>query len=464
MFSTKKSIPYILIFILLVFILKGIFFIFLIPPWEAPDEPGHVAYVEYLYKYKRLPSALKPLISLSINRSFEENGKILKNIRTKQLNTIEKRNLWDRSDRRLDPVPVNLASHPPLYYVYLLPFYILSLPFSSYGTVILLRFASLILGLGSLLVIFSLGKKLFKKNINLSYLLVFLVSFQPMFSFTHAVVNSDAFVIFVFLYWVNRALEMIKKKKILDKDLFILTFISALSALVKPQLIILVVMFVLLMRLANISKRKILIYCLVSSIPSLIWIFYKYTTEGTGFLSYAIQQAGDISRPVWMYPLEFILQKQPVGIFMSFWGFFGWLDVPMPKWTYLLFFVIIVVGAGGSFTRVKKIRLKTVPKEIILLFSACFLYILSIFVFDIQVFAFAHHFVIHGRYFVPVLPFILIVILKGVNSYSQSLRKILFILVVTIFFMSQLIMYATLSSYYYGSAYINPFKLMSMYR
>src|SRR3989344_9070351 len=94
----------ILLSIILIFLIKGLFFIFLIPPWEAPDEPGHVAYVEYLYKYKRLPSAEKPFISLSINTSFQENRKILKNIQTKEIKMSEKKELWDRSDRHLDPI------------------------------------------------------------------------------------------------------------------------------------------------------------------------------------------------------------------------------------------------------------------------------------------------------------------------------------------------------------------------
>ncbi|MDO8498056.1 MAG: DUF2142 domain-containing protein [bacterium] len=454
-----------LLLILLIFIIKGIFFIFLVPPWEAPDEPGHVAYVEYLYKFKNLPSALKPLISLSINRSFEENKKILKNIRTKKLNTIEKKDLWNRSDRRLDPAPVNLASHPPLYYIYLLPFYIISLPFSSYLTLVFLRFASVILGLWSLFITFSLGKKLFKKNINLSYLLVFLVSFQPMFSFTHAVVNSDAFVIFAFLYFLNNALEIVKKKKVFHKDLFTLTLVAGFGPLMKPQLVILFIVFGLVLRWVKVSRKKFFAFFSLPLVPTIIWFFYKYLMEGGRFISYSVQVTGDTARPIWMYPVEFILQKQPAGIFMSFWGFFGWLNVPMPKWIYLLFLAVIVCGVGGWFTRVKKIRSQKISKENILLFSACFLYVLSIVVFDIQVFALAHHFVIHGRYLAPILPFLLVFIVQGISFYSQQLfRNILLTLTIATFILSSVVMYMTLSHYYYGINFVDPFYLLKFYK
>jgi glycosyltransferase involved in cell wall biosynthesis len=63
---------YALISILFIFLFKNLFIIFSIPPWEAPDEPGHVSYVIYMYNNKSFPSATQPFVLQSINESFKK--------------------------------------------------------------------------------------------------------------------------------------------------------------------------------------------------------------------------------------------------------------------------------------------------------------------------------------------------------------------------------------------------------
>ena len=163
---------------LLFFIIKGLFFISLIPPFDAPDEVSHIAYVNYLYNQKKVPSSSIPYISKSIQQAGR-NG------------------LFDRNSKNYT-MKANVGSHPPLYYIYLIPFYILSLPFSSYGTIILLRIGSLILGTIALSLSLYITRLLFPQQIKLAYMTTFLLSVQPMFSFISSLVNIDIMTVVVF--------------------------------------------------------------------------------------------------------------------------------------------------------------------------------------------------------------------------------------------------------------------------
>src|SRR3990167_1629974 len=101
----------ILFLIITFFLLKGLYLIFTIPPWEAPDEPGHVSYVIYLYKYKSFPSSTKPYIPTSISQSLRIERTLLTSIKNNK-NLHVTLQLFNRHDNKLDPpIMANLASN-----------------------------------------------------------------------------------------------------------------------------------------------------------------------------------------------------------------------------------------------------------------------------------------------------------------------------------------------------------------
>ncbi len=411
-----------LILIILFFFVRCVWFSLLIPPWEAPDETAHVAYVLYLYNHHKLPSKYQSFLPQSIQESM---------VKQRQSHQINKNQLFNRTDYRLTKEIVNIASHPPLYYLYLLPFYQLSLFFSSYWSVIIMRWGSIILGLICLLLTFQLTKKIIHDR-KIALLTTFLVSLTPMFTFISSIVNNDIMVVLFFL-----------ASLVLIEEGLLLGMVMGLSMLVKPQLVILVAFYlVYLLR----QKKLKLVFHLTPVLLSLfgLILIYKnqYLTGGQNILYYSVQNAQKSLTPFWQYPIEFIAKKQPIGIFMSFWGFFGWLDVPMPKWVYILFLIFIILGGLGWWVSKK-------PKKInSLLLGSFVLYLLAIIVFDLQVFILAHQFVIHGRYLAPLLPLLIIFLVNGIQLFSPHLKKIALLYIITIFLISQIMMLTTIITFY----------------
>ena len=180
--------------------------------------------------------------------------------------------------------------------------------------------------------------------------------------------------------------------------------------------------------------KDMLISCISTIVfPSLLYGL-KFIQTGTGSFSYAFGWTEGHPAPFWQYPIAFIKQKQPIGIFMSFWGYFGWLKVPMSKWIYLLFLLIMLIATVGWIYAVKKkIRLfPTSSKALVFVCIVSISYIATIFLFDFLTFIQKDVFLI-----------------QGLLVYKDRLRTILLTGSIGIFLISQILMYSSISRFYY---------------
>lgn len=454
--------------VVLIFLIKGIYLIFIIPPWEAPDETSHVAYVFYLFNYKKIPSSQKPFVVESIISSLLQERKIVSLIKKNRFQISNRIELFDRNEKKLNPpILANLADNPPLYYLYLLPFYKLSLFFSSYWSLIFLRIGSLILGVFSLLLVYSIAKKLYPSSKIIAYLVTFLVSLQPMFAFISAITNIDIMVVFAFLLFLYFAIDLLKLKETRIKIYLYLLIISSLAPLIKPQLIVLVPLYIFLLFLKRKLTNRFFIFTIfLIFLPSIIWFLYKYSLEGAHFLTYPLYITQQTLIPIWKYPFEFVFGKQPIGIFMSFWGFFGWLDVPMPKWAYLLFLIFIVISLFNYWVNWKRVKAVFLKNKILLMFFmiTVTIYTLSIFIFDIEAFMFSHMFVIQGRHLAPILPVMIIFLIQGLLLAAKSRRKVFIVLTLAIFILAQSVAFIVINHHYYGSIFLPKISSFKIYK
>lgn len=450
--------------ILLIFLLKGLFYIFLIPPWEAPDENAHVAYVHYLYHNHVLPDykTKKEVIDVTLSKSRVSQRILLIKIQDR---ITRRQELYNRNQYTTAVYVGPAAGNPPLYYVYSLPFYLLSLFFKSYWSLIFLRVGSLLLGFLALIVIYKIVQILFPKSSIFPFLTMLLVMLNPMLTFMTAVVNTDSIILLsftLFVYFTLRFIVLIPHPTI--RNLILVGFISSLASLSKPNMMILIPVYLVYLIIFKQLTKKNLIFSFISSICIPI-IFYgiKFMLYGMSSLTYSFLDIKSQPASFWKYPINFILDKQPVGIFMSFWGFFGWLDVPMPKWIYALFLLVIVIAIGGWIYVFKnKIRLIPTPsKAHFFVYITSIAYILTIFLFDIVGFVQTHHFSIQGRYFLPVLFVVVILILQGVFFYEAKFLLVLLIFCIIVFVISQILMYLTISHHYYNMyVFISPLTKM----
>lgn len=441
--------------ILLIFLIKGILLAFIIPPWDAPDELTHMSYVLWLHNFKKLPTSSWEFTFASVEESFSESKKRLALIRQGKIAQIEKTELFDRTNYALMPDLVGVSSYPPVYYFYLLPFYIISLNFTSFFCLIFLRIASVLLGLASIWLSYRLAKKIDKRLGWASPLMVLLLCLQPQFAFISSVINSDNMVVFFFLLFLYKMFDFFQKDSLNHKDLFWSAIIVGLSALTKPQLVILIPLFIygIVLNRKKIVNKRTYIWLTLLIVP-LFWYLRQFLVKEGATVNSIASNMQKPSVHLWRYPLDFIVGKQPIGIFMSFWAYFGWIDIPLPEASYFLFLIPVILSVLGWFFFAKKSAdrignwLKEDSHKFLLI--SFFFYIGMIIAYDIFFYYLTGTFSINGRYLFPVLPLILLFLAKGLFLYPKRFHRCLIFAVVGFFILANVISLFTLNNKYYG--------------
>ncbi len=166
-----------------------------------------------------------------MSHSLMQQSKLLAKIQ-KGGGTLQRRELYNRNEYRIGVYRGNIAGYPPLYYLYLLPFYLLSVPLTSYWSLIFLRIGSLCLGLLSIMLIYKIVQLLFPRSTLIPLLTVVFVVLDPMFTFMTAVVNNDNMVLLSFLLFLYLALRLVVlEKKVATKNVILVGLVAGLSTL-----------------------------------------------------------------------------------------------------------------------------------------------------------------------------------------------------------------------------------------
>lgn len=179
-----------LILLIIIFIIKGVFYAKDIIPattGQAPDEVGHVSYIQYIAGEKKLPvlnetNMEKETILLYCKYVFEHYP------------DIEYMDFKNDTYNFEFSTSVNwIAQHPPLYYICAAPVYALSTLFfdSLVHSIIMVRMLSVIFGVLFLIVVYNIGKCVGLRDVVLNSLLTFLV-FWPQIQYYFATTSCDS--------------------------------------------------------------------------------------------------------------------------------------------------------------------------------------------------------------------------------------------------------------------------------
>lgn len=180
--------------LLLVFFIKQLFWLAIIPPTQAPDEYAHFSYVESWYYEGHQPRLGEALISMRIEEASQEGLKT--NSQSRNSSTHEISQVYKHGGQ------LNwIAQHPGAYYGLLKIYYPLIAWMDVNSGILWLRLSSILLGI--LTVTFTyLAVKIMsqkdKKSNDESYLPLLVagfLSFLPDFSFISAVLNNDNLVV-----------------------------------------------------------------------------------------------------------------------------------------------------------------------------------------------------------------------------------------------------------------------------
>lgn len=331
----KRTDGLILSCILLVYLFVGALYAAYTPAWQAPDEPAHYNYVH------QLAAGKLPVI---------ENG----DYDQKYIETI----VGSRFDPQYSVAPLTYEDwQPPLYYLLQTPVYWL-----SGGSLLALRLFSMVLGAGVVALAYGVARRMFPEQRWVAATTAVFVAFLPQHLTMLASVNNDSLAELLIggILWVLLGLLAIGdwRLEIGRKRLVTLGVLLGLGFLTKAMVYLLapVAGLVVLWRYwgkwGELVQTAVLAFAPAFLLGLLWWGRNIIVYDGLDIMASAAHNSVVVGQPrtaEWIarYGVDGTVSRFATTTFNSFWGQFGWMAVPMPRWVYApltLFTLLVLVG------------------------------------------------------------------------------------------------------------------------
>ena len=459
----REQVSKLLILLMVFTFVKGLFWVFTTPIFQAPDEPQHYSYVQYLVEKRRIPKIkeldFKPSERLAVQMQILETRDIAHNAHIQHsyyraASDIHPHEaLKSLENLNATPSEINyIHNYGPLYYLLNVPIYLIaepSLPWQVYG----MRAFSVLLSCLTVLLVFLSARLLFDRwNFPLLFGLFF--TLHPQFSFVSASINNDNLIILLFTLFFYLATKWWGQNLTVQKVLLLIG-IGFLGFITKTHGIILgflIFMYLLLDFLRRMDLKKILLagFALLAGILASASIFFQQIAKGFLQNPNAINDYFNEHGVLWF--LKTITLTRLFRTYKSFFGRYGWLDTLMPEWAYYLFFALMLPALMGLvvfFMKSKDKKLKSIMaffifSILVVDFTYTLLFAKNAILFDY------YNFPIQGRYYFIVLLPILFLMFLGLSGLSKKyVKPILYGSVYLMFFVHIIALFALIPIRYY---------------
>ena len=332
--------------------LLGLLYVFITPPWQAPDEFTHYEYIDILsrsnlFKIKQAPD-------------YDLQKEIIQ--------SMDQFNLWNYvfekppstlpekyEDSEVLEKSLLKINRPPLYYM------LGSLLLKVFKTENLLvkhymiRIFSLFLSMFTILFTFFSAKIVFKGDFVYSVLAAGFIAFLPQFLIVSGSINSDnlenligAGSLYAFLY----ALKNFRKYSVflIFPFLFLIIFFSGVkNFFIIPAF----VFFCVLWLLKNKSFLRSRIFVFLGGAVSLLVIGFLFLFIVFNELGMRIME--NFIEPLKFFWVQFFSENYQmifskaymVTFFKSFWCYPGWMAFPLPNIIYSILALVFGLGLAG---------------------------------------------------------------------------------------------------------------------
>lgn len=359
-----------LVLLLLASLFKGVAWSVVIPPWHAPDEQQHFLYGQRILHLRTLrvarsawiPQELRYLFDLIQFREVQRLGQPL-DLTDRAGIAAQLARLDDPALRwtyvydenpRLQGIRNFTNFHPPLYYALLAVVQGGLARSSILVRWLACRWLSVTLGLITVALAYRAGRLLWPGRRDLALLLATLVSFQPMVTFSTAIINNGALEITLFSACLVVSLSVIREGLTWRRGL-LLGLLVAAGLLTKISGWCLLAQSGLLLgwelwhrRGRGHGWRAWGPWALVALLILLLagWWYARLVLSGGGSLLQVLPAKAD-RQPVQL--VSFLVHYGWLTIYRSvlemYWGNFGWLDTPLPPSLLLLLNWVTVIAA-----------------------------------------------------------------------------------------------------------------------
>ncbi len=330
------AIPWGLVLVLIVFLGLGLFYSVTVPVFEAPDELYHYFYVRHLASGNPLPvqdpakeqpwaqeGSQPPLY-------YALAGLVTSWIPTGDALLLSRPNWHANIGVPMQPGNKNRVVHS----------FAEGWPYEGTKLAVhVARWFSLLLGLGTIICTYFMARRLIPSQPALALAAAAVVAFIPQFIFISAAVTNDNLIIFLGAFTLWQLVRLLQEPHTTGR-LILLGVTLGLAALTKLSGIALIPLAtgVLVLQAWRQHRWRALWRDLVLILAPVVavsgwwyWRNWQLYGDPTG-LNVMLQMVGPRNPPPDLAQLSSEFQ----GLRISFWGLFGWFNVPFPHWVYVM--------------------------------------------------------------------------------------------------------------------------------
>jgi hypothetical protein len=445
--------------------LVGVAWALLVPPWQAPDESRHFAYVQSVGERFRLPTArpgkwMSTEQSLAARYTNSEAVPFRPLVKPQWSRAAYAR--WRRDDSKLPhearkDAEYNpyMGSNPPGFYVYEAVAYRAASRGDIFDRLYAMRLWGVPLLLVTTLGAWLLAGEIFARNRLLQLVSAALVGLQPMETFITTSVNHDALVypIWALALWLG--VRILKRGMTLSDTIgfFGLVGIALVVRTTSYALVVaaLVVLAAATWRRWKVARPRAILTAaaavLAFALPAGAWfVAAKQLDRPTGPTTAApavdtadaVTEARAFASYLWQYYLPRLPFQRPFPVLSTFflnipaydvwvksgWGAFGWLDTLLPESVYQLLAgvsALVLVAAAVAVLRTRRqIDLWTAA----FLGAAAVALALGVHWNEFRVILTVAEPFNQGRYLLPLLPLGGLAVAKAITLLPASVRGI----------------------------------------
>jgi 4-amino-4-deoxy-L-arabinose transferase-like glycosyltransferase len=448
--------PAALAWLLLVATILGCTWALVIPPFQAPDENAHVAYVQSLAERGELPGDPGRTI---MSTEQAQAADAANSDQTAQQPTVKpewsdgRYKQWLERDERLTPAqradgggPNPASPNPPLYYLWLVGPYKAVSGGDLFARVSAMRLASVPFLLVTVLSTWLLAGTLFGPNRLLQLSAAAVPAMLPMVTFVSASVTPDGllYALWGLALWLGARLITGRGGM---RDVVAICAVTALAVLTKATSYALVPAVVIAVATAALraggGPRRLALTAAVAVAVFALFAAPWYVAARIDERPVAGQLAGaapasrvdirEFGSYVWQYylpRLPFQARNGALGPYPQAYetwfrqgvGAFGWLETRWPRRVYqVVFLVALVILAGASVTLLRSRR--TLDWMLVLFFAAAALVLVAgLHWNEYRLMEVSGVLSSQGRYLFPLLPLAGVVVAAAVRSLPQRLH------------------------------------------
>lgn len=426
-----------------IFIFFGLGFVFLVPPFQNPDEPMH---------FYRSYQVSEPNILADRDRDGRWGGEV-----PKSMNLMIRESQVDRSfdfDFRFDPNFKELLSHRydtdgttlefqpfPNTAIYSpIPYLQTALGHKLIATFDLPMLLSLYLGRILSLVVVLLAFVFALKYSPIGKWAFVAVGLIPMTIASAASISSDAVTLAVSIAFMAAVLNITFKKSINIKWIIICSVLAVSLALVKQAHVVLVILLILPFIVNKQYRKPALITWLIGLIGfvGLVAILWYLQVGDISLIKNPLVQPELQKHFILTHPLSYVTvlfetfaTSRADAFVASFFGNFGWLTVPMPILSILLSVFVIYIATKQPDPVAKRAIRVTPKQKILLLVIALSVFALTSLLIATALYLYWTPYKLHyveglqGRYFLPIFLLVLLPAILFAKKLGTNSRMIL---------------------------------------